>query len=421
MAISTMAQERYVPTAENLKNRQEFADSKLGIFFHWGLYSMYGHGEWAMQMEKINAQEYAKGMGAFYPAKFDAAQWVAAVKAAGARYITVTSRHHEGFSMWDTQCSDYGIMHTPFHRDVIRELADECHRQGISLHLYYSHLDWTRDDYPIGRTGRFTGRDSTKADWPHYYRFMNAQLTELLTHYGQVGAIWFDGHWDHDEDSVPFDWQLPEQYALIHSLQPGCLVANNHHLTAKEGEDFQIFERDVPGENTAGYSGNINIGRLPLETCQTMNDSWGYDVRDTNYKSANELIQLLVRTAGKGANLLLNVSPQPDGALPQPALERLQAIGKWLQANGGTIYGTTAGEVALGDTAVSTRKGKHLYLHNLKDSITELQFPLSAKVKAITAFDSSEKIPFKQRNGQVTLTLPQGQEGPDRILDILTR
>lgn len=173
---------------------------------------------------------------------------------------------------------------------------------------------------------------------------MKAQLTELLTQYGDVGAIWFDGIWDQDENPG-FDWRLGELYGLIHKLQPGCLIINNHHLAPFEGEDAQAFERDLPGENTAGYSGQ-EISRLPLETCQTMNGMWGYKITDQNYKSAQTLVRYLAGAAGRGANLLLNIGPQPDGALPAAALERLDSMGRWLRANGETIYGTQAGPVS---------------------------------------------------------------------------
>ena len=249
-ALTGMAQESvpYVPTPENLEARQEFADSKLGVFIHWGIYSMFAQGEWYMTNANIDNKEYAKAASAFYPIGFDAREWVSAVKAAGAKYICFTSRHHDGFSMWDSEQSDYNIVDaTPFGRDVIKELADECRRQGIKLHLYYSHIDWTRDDYPAGITGRGTGKDPAKENWASYYAFMNNQLTELLTNYGEIGAIWFDGWWDHERDTIPFDWQLKGQYELIHSLQPACLVGNNHHQTPIEGEDIQIFERDLPG------------------------------------------------------------------------------------------------------------------------------------------------------------------------------
>lgn len=180
----------YQPSAENLKARQEFQDNKFGIFLHWGLYCMLATGEWTMTNKDLNYKEYAKLAGGFYPSKFNVAEWVSAIKASGAKYICFTSRHHEGFSMFHTKYSDYNIVDaTPFKRDVVKELVDECHKQGIRLHFYYSHIDWYREDAPWGRTGRGTGRPNPKGDWKSYYTFMNNQLTELLTNYGPIGAI----------------------------------------------------------------------------------------------------------------------------------------------------------------------------------------------------------------------------------------
>ncbi len=414
LSVSAQAQ-KYVPTPENLQNRKEFAESRLGIFIHWGLYSTFAQGEWYMNNASVDAREYAKAMNGFYPHRFDARQWVSAFKAAGAKYICFTTRHHEGFSMWDTRWSDYNIMNTPYGKDIVRQLAEECHRQGIKLHLYYSHIDWTREDYPAGRTGRGTKR-LDRADWPAYYRFMNNQLTELLTNYGEIGAIWFDGWWDHDVDSVPFNWELEEQYKLIHDLQPGCLVGNNHHQTPFEGEDIQIFERDVPGENKAGLSGQ-GISALPLETCQTMNHSWGYRVTDQEYKSTRELIQLLVRTSGKGANLLLNVGPQPDGTLPEAALTRLAEMGKWLDRYGESIYATVAGDYREGDNLITTRNGNVLYVHILNTDIEQVKMPVAQKVKSVEVLGEGTRIDYKCKKG----VLDFGVEIPDDCIDYVVK
>ena len=420
---STFAQQAtYHPTPENLQARQEFADNRFGIFLHWGIYSMFAQGEWYMHNANIHHDEYAKAASAFYPANFDAKAWVSAIKDAGAKYICFTSRHHDSFSMWDTKESDYNIVDaTPFKRDVLKELADECHAQGIKLHLYYSHLDWTRDEYPGGRTGKGTGRDPKKVDWKAYYKFMNNQLTELLTNYGEIGAIWFDGVWDHDEDSIPFDWELEEQYALIHKLQPACLVGNNHHSTPVAGEDIQIFERDLPGENIAGLSGQ-EVSRLPLETCQTMNGMWGYKIIDQNYKSLETLIQYLVGAAGKGANLLMNIGPQANGELPAAALERLKGMGEWLRANGETVYGTTAGDIPTQEWGVTTRKGDRLFIHifDLKDKL--LTLPLTCKVKKAFTFEGKTPVKFKQdKQGTVTLTFDEVPTGVDFIVELITK
>lgn len=393
---------------------------KFGIFIHWGIYSMFGQGEWYMQNANLDWQEYQKAASAFYPHLFDANEWVSAIKASGARYITFTSRHHDSFSMWQTDQSDYNIVEaTPFGRDVVGELAVACHKQGVRLHLYYSHLDWRRADYPLGRTGHGTHRE-LKPNWPTYLQFMEAQLYELLTRYGDIGAIWFDGVWDHDQDSIPFNWDLERQYALIHQLQPRCLVGNNHHEAVKPGEDIQIFERDVPGQNLAGLSGQ-EIGNLPLETCQTMNGMWGYKITDQNYKSVDELIRLLISTAGKGANLLLNIGPQPNGQLPATALDRLRGMGEWLGRYGESIYDTTAGEIAEQPWGATTRKGDVLYVHVTDRALQTLTLPLQSKVKNVMVLNDGSLLKGKTNKEGLTLTLPQHDEHVDYILKITTK
>lgn len=380
---------------------------------------MMGVGEWVMHNKDINYREYPKLAKTFYPSEFDADAWVKAIKDAGAKYITITTRHHDGFSLFKTATSTYNTVDgTPFKRDIIKELAAACQRQGIKLHLYYSHLDWGREDYPQGRTGLGTGRDKSKANWASYYHFMNTQLTELLTNYGFVGAIWFDGWWDHDSDSKPFDWQLPEQYALIHKLQPQCLIGNNHHQTPNEGEDIQIFERDLPGENKAGLSGQ-DISRLPLESCQTINDHWGYNITDTLYKSPKELIQMLVRAAGKNANLLLNIGPEPGGALPDLALNRLKAMGEWLKQYGETIYGTRGGIIAPHDWGVSTQRGNKLYVHILDCMDSSLYLPTgNRKVKSAKVFATGKPVRFTKTGDGITVNMDEAPKEIDYVLEL---
>jgi len=370
---TAIAQPGYTPAESNLQARETFGDNRFGIFIHWGIYSMLADGEWALQTKNLKHNEYAKLASGFYPSGFNAAEWVAAIKASGAKYITITSRHHDGFSMFGTKQSDYNIVDaTPFKRDVLKELAAECQKQGIRLHFYYSHLDWGRDDYyPLGRTGKNTGR-TRQGNWSDYLAFMNSQLTELLTNYGPVGAIWFDGMWDKDVDKdgmTARTWGLDETYALIHRLQPACLIGNNHHIAPFSGEDIQLFERDLPGENKAGLSPGQKISPLPLETCETMNESWGYRITDQDYKSAKTLIQYLVKAAGKNANLLMNIGPQPNGELPALAIERLKELGEWMKIYGETIYGTRSGIVEPHDWGVTTQKDNILYVHilNLQD------------------------------------------------------
>lgn len=422
LSIVSLSAQGYRPSEEVRRSQREFAEDRFGIFIHWGIYSMFAQGEWYLQNAGLNRDEYAKAADAFYPHRFDAKSWVSAIKASGAKYICFTTRHHDSFSMWDSESSEYNIVDaTPFGRDVLKELAKECRKQDIALHLYYSHADWSRDEYPRGRTAKgVTGRDSTRINWPVYYDFMNRQITELLTDYGPIRAIWFDGWWDHDEDATPFDWQLDEQYALVHKLQPSCMVANNHHQVPFEGEDIQIFERDLPGENTHGLSGQA-ISRLPLETCQTMNGMWGYKVIDQNYKSVETLIRYLVSAAGKGANLLLNVGPQPNGELPAAAVERMQAMGEWLAKYGETIYATEAGDIRQQEWGCTTRKGDKLFVHIFEHAGGELLLPLEREVVSAHRFDDGASVGFEPTAEGVKLHIGEIKESIDHIVVLETR
>lgn len=423
-AVSADAEKTYVPTEENLAAREAFADSRFGIFIHWGIYSMFAQGEWYMN-KGIDAQEYAKAAGGFYPAAFDARAWVKAIKASGARYICFTSRHHDGFSMFDTAASDYDIMDaSPFRRDIVAELAEACREEGIVLHFYYSLLDWTREDYPVGRTGLGTGRKGDSQDYDSYIRFMKDQLTELLTKYGKIGAIWFDGDWDHDSDPQPFDWRYPEIYSHIHGIDPSCLIGNNHHLTPFEGEDFQMFERDLPGENTTGWASGQTVSSLPLEMCQTMNGMWGYKVEDQNYKSVEDLVRLIVRAASKGSNLLLNIGPQPDGNLPAAALDRLAGIGEWMNVYGASVYGTSATGIPEQSWGVTTRNDSSLFLHLIEplEGVEAISVPLDPsrkKVKSVKAMKDGAPLKHRISDGKLVITLDGVPADIDYVIEVV--
>ena len=374
--------DKYVPTKENLQARQDFSNFRFGIFLHWGVYSEYAQGEWFLDTGKLKNDEYEKAASCFYPILFNAEEWVKAIKESGAKYITFTSRHHDGFSMWHTKESRYNIVDaTPFRRDVLGELSEACMKEGIRLHVYYSLIDWMRADYPLGESGHFSRR-TLKPDYNRYFQFMRNQIRELLCDYDNVEGIWFDGMWDHGKDKTPFDWRMEELYKYIHSLKPHCLIGNNHHVDPIEGEDFQMFERDLPGENKSGFSKGQSVSQLPLEMCQTMNKSWGYNVADLEYKSSRELITLLVRASSKGSNLLLNIGPQPNGKLPDMALKRLKDIGLWIKKNGESIYGTSRGEEY--PWGVTTKKNNTVYLHVLENT-DQISMPLSHKPRGVNA------------------------------------
>jgi len=388
---------------ERLEARQRYRDARFGMFIHWGAYSQLGAGEWIMQTRNIRIGEYEWLASAFDPVGFDARAWVEVARAAGMRYITITARHHDGFSMFDTDATGYDIVDwARFGRDPMAELAEACREAGIELFFYYSQLDWHHPDYyPRGTTGQGTGRPEG-GDWTAYLDFMDRQLEELLTRYGPIGGIWFDGMWDKPDA----EWRLDRTYAMIHRLQPGALIIPNHHQEPRPGEDVQTFEQDLPGSNTAGWN-TAEIGGLPLETSLTMNGSWGFNLTDRNWKSTRQLIHYLVRAAGADANLLLNVGPRPDGTLQPEAVERLRAMGAWLETHGEAVYGTRGGPVPPRDWGVTTRRGNTVYVHVLDWADPGLTLPaLPGRVRSARTLVGGEPVAFRQDEAGVTLTLP---------------
>ncbi len=399
---------------ERLEARRWFRDAAFGMFIHWGVYSQLGRGEWVMENERIPVERYEWLASTFDPFRFDARAWVSLARAAGVRYITITARHHDGFSMFATDATRYDIVdHARFGRDPLKELAEECHRQGIRLFFYYSQLDWHHPDYwPRGGTGRATGRPEG-GSWTAYLDFMDRQLEELLTGYGPVGGIWFDGMWDKPDA----DWRLEHTYALIHRLQPAALVIPNHHLAPLPGEDVQTFEQDLPGANTAGFN-TTTVGRLPLETSLTMNGSWGFSITDTTFKSTDELVRTLVRAAGNGANLLLNVGPRPDGTIQPEAESRLREIGRWLETFGPSIYGTRGGPIAPRDWGVTTQRGDTVFVHVLDWPDRALALPrVGGPIRSAHMLRTGEPVEWVASDVGVTLVLPEEEGGgPDRVV-----
>jgi len=416
LGLASNAQSDYRPSPENLRARQEYQDAKFGMFIHWGVYSVLGDGEWVFHDRKLSVDEYNRLPKFFDPEKFDAHAWVSLAKSAGMKYITITSRHHDGFAMFDSKISDWNIVQrTPYKKDPLKMLADECHRQGIKLFFYYSQLDWHNPDYyPRGQTNWNNGRPD-HGDWNAYLdNYMDGQLTELLTNYGAIGGIWFDGMWDKPNA----DWHLQKTYALIHRLQPAALIIPNHHQTPKNGEDVQTFEKDLPGHNSAGFNTTYISDQIPLETSQTINNSWGFNIGDDKYKSVEELEEFLIRAAGNNANLLLNIGPMPNGEIQEEFVTRLQAIGEWLSRYGDSIYGTRGGPLPTADWGVTTHKENKIFVHVLHwDAPLLALAPITEAVKNARSFPDGSPIQFTQNSDGVVLKIPPAKSGEvDRIV-----
>ena len=405
----------YHPSDSNLQARQWFQDAKFGMFIHWGVYSVAADGEWVMEIKKMPISEYEKLAPQFNPTEFHAAEIVSLAKAAGMKYITITSKHHDGFAMWGTKQTKWNIVDTtPYGQDPLKELAEECRKQGIKLFFYHSQLDWHNSDYwPLGRTGHAAGRPES-GDFNRYLDFLDGQLTELLTQYGDVAGIWFDGMWDKPRA----DWRLQRTYSLIHKLQPAALIGSNHHHEPFDGEDFQMFEKDLPGANTAGFN-RASVSALPLETCETISGAWGYNKSDRNFKSAPDLIRYLVRAAGANANFLLNIGPMPTGKVQPEFVERLHAVGVWMEKNGETIYATRGGPIAPRNWGVTTRKGNTIYLHVLDWQDEYLALTELPGIKEAHLFSTHAKVELRTLGGGVLLRIPKGARDPIDTIVVL--
>ncbi|HLW79535.1 MAG TPA: alpha-L-fucosidase, partial [Terriglobia bacterium] len=304
--------------------------------------------EWYFSNKKMQVKDYEKFAGEFNPVKFDAKTWVATAKNAGMKYIVITSKHHDGFCMFDTKLTDYCITKaTPWKHDPMKDLAEECRKQGIKLCFYHSIMDWHHPDYVPRRDWEKDARPADGADLNRYLDYMKGELTELLTNYGPIGIIWFDGGWEHSAKEL----RSLEVNAMIRRLQPSIIINDRNKLP----EDYSTPEQNIPANALPG-------GRL-WETCMTMNDTWGYAKNDTNWKSSEDLIRKLVDIASKGGNFLLNVGPTAEGTFPDAINQRLADIGAWMKVNSESVYGTTKSPFRqLGFDGRVTAKGNALYL-----------------------------------------------------------
>lgn len=410
---------KYVPGADNMESRKNFQDMKYGLFIHWGIYSELGAGEWVMHDKNIPYYNYKRLADFFNPQAFNAKEWVQFAKRAGMKYITITSRHHDGFSMFGTKLSPYNIVDaTPYHKDPLMELAQECQKEGIELHFYYSLLDWGRPDYAFGSP--IVDGKPVKGDWDSYIKFMKGQLTELITNYPAVKGIWFDGEWERHA----VNWHFDEIYSLIHKLNPAILVGNNHHIAPYDGEDFQMFEKDLPGNKSTGFNNNQTVSALPLETCETINGSWGFNINDRNYKTVKQIIGYLANAAGRNANFLLNIGPMPNGKIQPEFVDTLTKVGDWMKNHGESIYGTRGGMIAPQQWGVITAKQNIVFAHILSAPTEDyILIPsLNQKVVKVTALGSDTPLRFKQQPEGVFVYIKDVNADPyDTIIKLSTK
>jgi len=419
--------------AERDHRMQWWRNARFGMFIHWGLYAVPAGeyqgkrskeiGEWIMSWANIPRAEYEKFATDFNPVKFDAARWVSIAKAAGMKYIVITSKHHDGFAMFDSAVSDYDIVdRTPYGKDPMASLAAETKKAGLKFCFYYSIMDWHHPSQYVeapdkDRTAGNSQNKMLPGQKPVYVAYMKAQLKELITKYDPA-VLWFDGEW--------VDWWTEEDgqdlYDYVRGLKPDIIINNRVGKGRKGMEglnksdrqyvgDFGTPEQQIPANGMKG---------VDWESCMTMNDTWGFKSYDSNWKSTETIVRNLVDIASKGGNYLLNVGPTPQGEIPAPSVERLAGVGAWMKVNGEAIYGTTASPFAeqLPFGRV-TRKGQRIYVNvfDWPSSHTITLPSWGAAPKKAWLLASKSAVPMNVGADGVTLTLPA--TAPDAIASVI--
>ena len=415
------------------KRTKWWRDAKFGMFIHWGIYAVpadatdkegrHRIAEWYFSNKQMQMADYEKFAGQFNPVQFDASRWVKTAKDAGMKYMVITSKHHDGFGIWDSKVSNWDIIdRTPYKRDILRALSQECKKQGIKLGFYHSIMDWHHPDYLPRRAWEKDTRPAAGADYNKYVGYMKAQLRELVTNYDPA-ILWFDGEWENT-----WTHQMGEDlYKYVKSLKPNILI-NNRVDKGRQGMqgmtssaqffgDFGTPEQEVP---PSGFSD----GRL-WESCMTLNETWGYAKNDNKWKSAEQLIRTLIDIAHKGGNFLLNVGPTETGEFTPETYDRLAKMGAWLKANGKSIYGTTASPFKrLAFNGRATRKGNTIYLHVFQwpgkaITLSGLQTP----VREARVLATGEKLNLYKAAGDLknpdSIGISEPKQGVDPIATVI--
>jgi alpha-L-fucosidase len=402
-----------------------FDEARLGVFVHWSHSSQLGVDvSWPLvgglhiggqRSGPVPIDTYHAGADTFCPERGAPARWCAAAKTAGARYLVLTTKHHDGFALWPTRLGDWSIARTAYGGDIVGEYVAAARAEGLRVGFYFSLCDWHHPDYPAVTEDdlpyRWGTRRPSAEQWERYVAFMFGQIEELLTRYGRIDVLWFDGQWERR----PEEWRTTELEALIRRLQPDILI--NDRLPG--AGDFATPENFIPPEPPAER----------FEVCMTMNDSWGFCPTDANYKSGRALVHTLCEVAGRGGNLLLNVSPGPDGALPVEQLDRLTTVGTWLDAHGEAVFGTEAGLAPWQFYGPSTRRGDRVHLFCLArpyESVAVRGVPVR-RVAAVTHLATGTPLEHRTRMsvidelvnsdppGELTIDVPE-----DLIDDLCT-
>lgn len=366
------------------KRTEWFMKDRFGMFIHWGLYAIPGRGEWVMGDEQISKTEYKKYFEEWNPSRYDAGEWARLAKKAGMKYAVLTTKHHEGFCLFDSEYTDYNSVKA-CGRDLAKEFVDAFRAEGLKVGFYYSLLDWNHEDYPAYLDMYHPERNKEEAksqthDFKQYLKYLHNQVRELLTNYGKIDLLWFDFSY---EGHCGEDWNGTELVKLVRSLQPdiimnGRLEANGEDYGTVMSDEPTVFSGDfacpemiIPPSGLRTPSGN----EIPWEACFTLNNNWGYAPNDKHHKTAAQIIKKLVECTSKNGNMIVNVSPTAKGEIPGWQQEILKEVGAWMRENSESIYGCRMSEFDKPEWGRYTQNGTKLYAHILEESIGAIALP----------------------------------------------
>lgn len=382
---------------------QWWKEARLGMFIHWGPVSLKGTEIGWSRGKQVPAEEYDQLYNSFNPENFSAKEWVQIAKHAGMKYIVLTAKHHDGFCLWDTKTTEYNIMNTPFGRDVVKELSEECKKEGIVFCTYYSILDWYHPDYNNFNTQGGPGYhlpDGEEAKMERYRTYLQTHLKELIGNYGPLGIMWFDGEWEN-----PWTHEMGlALYDYVRNLQEDIIINNRVDKGRKGMKGITLSDKEYAGDYDTPEQevGKFQMDR-PWESCITIAQQWAWKP-DDKLKSFEECIRILVQTVGGDGNLLLNVGPMPNGEIETRQVDRLMEIGDWLKENGESIYGTRGGPFLPDNWGVSTSKGNLIYVHVLKPKGKKLILP-SLDQKVIRAsYLHGDELVYRQSNESLIIS-----------------
>ena len=361
------------------KRTDWFLGDRFGMFIHWGIYSIPARGEWVRSRERIGIEDYQPFFDSFDPVDYDPKKWAKLAKRAGMKYAVLTTKHHDGFCLFDSKLTDYKATNTKAGRDLVREFVDAFRAEGIKVGFYYSLLDWHHPDFPaygdthhpMRENPAFKDRAKTQ-DFQRYVDYFHGQVRELLTNYGKIDIMWFDFSYKSALGDMSGDkWQAKKLVAMIRELMPDIVLddrlggTHNRMIPQLEYGDFASPEQILPAKGITDQAGSS----LPWEACVTLNNNWGYCAADHDYKQPRDVVRALVECVSKNGNLILNVGPDARGRIPEESVEILEKVGGWMDKNGRSIYGCGAADLAKPEWGRYTRGGDRLYAHILERGV----------------------------------------------------